>query len=403
MGEAMFTAENRRVFLKSAAATALSQSRVLGANERVRIGAIGTGGRCRYLLTVLGQIGGSELAAVCDVYEPRRVEIRQSLAPGAREYLDYRELLGRSDIDAVVIGSPDHWHVPMTVDAVSAGKDVYVEKPVSHSIEEGEVLRKAVEASGRVVQTGYQQRSWEHFRAGREIVASGKLGRISLILTSWYQNYLRNAIVAPKMDPGKVDWKSWLGSAPNQPFDALRYAHWRWFWDFGGGHLTDLYSHWVDTIHWYMGFDTPLAAQAMGDRHAIPMFDCPETINACYQYPGDFSVVYNGMLVGSLEGGNIIIRGSRGMMKLNRDGLAVYREGVVPSERTTYPPPETQIPSAGDGTREHLKNFLDCVRSRSQPNAGIAAAVAAARAAHIGNIGLRKGARVTWPMESTGL
>ncbi len=396
--------ENRREFLRSAAAiTALSQARVLGANDRVRVGGIGTGGRCRYLLSVLAQLDGSELVAVCDVNETRRAEVRQSLAPGAREYVDYRELLGRSDIDAVVIGSPDHWHVPMTLDAVRAGKDVYVEKPVSHTIEEGELLRKAVEASDRIVQVGYQQRSWEHFRAGREIVASGKLGRISLILTSWYQNYLKDAGVAPKIDPAKVDWKRWLGSAPDQPFNALRYARWRWFWDFGGGHLTDLFSHWGDTIHWYMGSDTPRSAQAMGDNLAIPMLECPETINAFFQYPGDFSVVYNGTLVGSLEGGNITIRGSRAIMRLNRDGLAVYPEGIVPAERTTYPPPETQIPSTGDGTRAHVRNFLDCVRSRKQPNAPIGAAVASARAAHIGNIALRRGAQVHWPVEPAGL
>ena len=158
---------NRREFLRASAA-AVSGGRIMGANERIRVGALGTGGRTRYHMAVLNRIGGTEIVAVCDVYEPRRREAREKLAPAAREYVDYREVLDRKDIDAVVIGSPDHWHVPMTMDAVRAGKDVYVEKPVSHTIEEGERLKNVVESSGRIVQVGYQQRSWELFsRAGR--------------------------------------------------------------------------------------------------------------------------------------------------------------------------------------------------------------------------------------------
>ena len=178
--------------------------------------------------------------------------------------MDYREVLARRDIDAVIVGSPDHWHVPMTMDAVAAGKDVYVEKPVSHSIEEGERVEKAVTASKQIVQVGYQQRSWDHFLAAREIVSSGKLGAITLVLTSWYQDYLSSLRQRPVIDPATVDWKRFLGSAPDQPFDALRCARWRWFWDFGGGHLTDLYSHYGDVVQWYMNQYSPRAVMAMG-------------------------------------------------------------------------------------------------------------------------------------------
>src|ERR1035441_6030480 len=134
----------------------------------------------------------TEIVAVCDVSETRRLAAKEKFSPGGKEYLDYREVLGRNDIDGVVIGAPDHWHVPMTVDAVKAGKDVYVEKPVSHTIEEGERVQKAVLDSKQVVQVGYQQRSWPHFLQAREIVAEGKLGQISLVLTSWYQDYVVN-------------------------------------------------------------------------------------------------------------------------------------------------------------------------------------------------------------------
>ena len=387
--------QNRREFLKTTVAVAaFPGGRALGANDRIRVGGIGVGGRGAFIVRTVARAGGTEIVALCDVYEPRLRAAKERLAPGAAEYADYRRLLDRKDIDAVVIGSPDHWHVPMTIDAVKAGKDVYVEKPVSHSIEEGERLERAVAASTQIVQVGYQQRSWEHFKAARAVIAGGKLGKITLILSSWYQNYLKDRGSIPKIEREKLDWKGFLGSAPDQPFDALRYTRWRWFWDFGGGHLTDLFSHYGDVIHWYMGEDSPSAAVAIGGRSVLPEYECPDTITAAYEYPGGFQVVYSGTLVGSLDGGNIIFRGSQAMMKINRDGFAVYPEGVVPAEKTHYPAPETAMQSGGDGTLSHVNNFLECVRSRKAPAAYVKAAVAAARAAHLGNLAYRQGQSV---------
>lgn len=395
--------ENRRQFLRSTAAiTAISHRRILGANNRIRVAGIGCGGRARFLLDLVNQIGGGETVAVCDVYGPRRREARKKVAPGAREYVDYRQLLEQSDVDAVVIGSPDHWHVPMTIAAIAAGKDVYVEKPVSHTIEEGERLRKAAGASRQVVQVGYQQRSWEHFKQARRIVAAGKLGKITLVLASWYQNYLKFDPATAQVDQGELDWKRWLGSAPDQPVNAVRYHRWRWFWDFGGGHLTDLYSHWGDTIHWLMGSETPRTAQAMGSRYVLDYLECPDTINAAYDYPGGFEVVYNGTMVCHLEGGNIAFRGSKAMMKLNRDGFAVYPEGVVRAEKTHYPEPEIAMRSLHDGAIDHMRNFLDCVRSRKTPNAPVESSVASANAAHFGNLALRKGERLVCDTAASG-
>lgn len=207
----------------------------MGANERVRVGAIGTGGRMRELLSCLAKAGGNELVAVCDVYEPHRQSAREKFAPGAQEYVDHRQVLDRKDIDAVVIAAPDHWHVTMTIDAVAAGKDVYIEKPVTHTLEEGPKLEKAVRDSGRIVQCGMQQRSWEHFRTAAEMIGAGKLGKITLIRTYWFQNYLKRG-PRPQIDTSKLDWKRWLGSAPDQAFDVDRFTTWRWYWDFGGAH-----------------------------------------------------------------------------------------------------------------------------------------------------------------------
>jgi predicted dehydrogenase len=381
----------RRHFLRTAAvSTAASYRRLSGANDRIRIAGLGVGGRATYLLGVAAKAENTEVVAVCDVSESRRLAAKQRFAPGGKDYLDYREVLERNDIDAVVIGSPDHWHVPMTVDAVRAGKDVYVEKPISHTIDEGELVEKAVLDSKQVVQVGYQQRSWPHFLQARDLVREGKLGQISLILTSWYQDYVVNLRTPPQVDASKVDWKRFLGSAPDQPFDALRCTRWRWFWDFGGGHLTDLYSHYGDVVQWHMEQYAPRTAQATGNCDAIPQFECPDTINAAWEYRG-FTLVYNGALNGSLDGGNIVFRGHRATMKLNRDGFAVYPEGKVQRELTALPEPELAVKSTADGTIAHVQNFLDCVRRRDTPNASIRPAVAIARAAHLANTALRKG------------
>jgi predicted dehydrogenase len=376
---------NRRAFLTSSLLTAASAKRVLGANDSVRLAGIGVGSRGAYDLGLAAKAERTEVVAVADVYAPRLAEIKEKLAPAGQGYKDYRELLDRKDIDAVIIGSPDHWHVRMIIDAVSAGKDVYCEKPVSHSIEEGEKLLAAVAGSKQVIQVGYQQRSWPHYQSAREIVTSGRLGAIPLIESSWYQGYKHEPKPTVVAD---LDWKSFLGSAPDQPFDPVRRTYWRWFWDFGGGHLTDLFSHWVDVIHWYIGESAPDAVAALGTRNVFPEFECPDTITATYQYPKGYNIVHTGSLAGSIEDGNIVFRGSNGTMKLNRGGYAVYEERSNHAG-ALLPPPSLLMGSPRDGTIDHVQNFLDCVRSRATPNAPVVSSVAAARAAHSGNIAYR--------------
>ena len=383
----------RRQFLTGAGLTALSYSRVQGANDRVRIGGMGMGGRGRYLVQTAKEHGNAEIVAVCDVYEPRRAETLAKVAPGARQHVDYREVLDAKDIDAVVIGSPDHWHVPMAIDAVRAGKDVYVEKPLTKTIEEGPQIERAVRETGRIVQVGYQQRSWPHFQEGAKVLAAGQLGTVTLIMASWYQDYASNDVRKNPLDVSKLDWKKWLGRAKDRPPAPLIFFRWRWLWDFGGSHLTDLYSHYGDVIHWYMGKENPEYVEAMGGRYVLDYLECPDTINAAYQYPG-YAVIYQGSMVCKLEGGNIIFRGSKAMMRINRDGFAVYPEGIVPAERTYLPPPKVEMKTQRDGTIDHMLNFLDCVKTRKPPNAPVTACTSAARAAHMGNMAYRTGARV---------
>jgi len=381
---------NRRSFLHTAAAVAAAR-RALGANDRIRIGLIGTGGRCQYLGTILKGLTGTEMVTACDVYEPRRLQAAEKMGSQTTAVADYRAVLDRKDIDAVVIGSPDHWHVPMTVAAVAAGKDVYVEKPVTHQPEEADRLIQAVEKSGRVVATGTQQRSWDHYLLAKQIVESGRLGRITLVQCYWYQNALRRPRPDVALEPAKLDWENWLGSAPRRPFDAVRFRRWRFFWDYGGGILTDLMTHWIDVIQWFMDSPQPKTVQATGSLHAVPDWECPDTVNAAIVFPQGYTVVYNGTMVGSLDGGGIVFRGSEGMMKLTRDGFQVYREGQIPAEGTAMPEPSIAVKSTGDGTVTNLQNWLDCLRSRKPPNAHVRAGVEGVRTAHLANQAMRTG------------
>jgi predicted dehydrogenase len=394
---------NRRRFLHTSIAGGaalalgprLAAASALGANDRIRVGVVGTGGRARYLMRLLKDLPGCEMVAVSDVYEPRMLEAAEIAGPAATKHADYRRVLEDQDVHAVLIGSPDHWHLKMTADAVAAGKDVYLEKPVSRSIEEGDALARLVAASKQVVQTGTQQRSWEHFALGKQIVDSGKLGQITFVHTYWHQRMGKGAW--PEVDQSRLDWKGWLGSAPDQPFDPERFFRWRHFRDFGGGVLTDLLTHWIDVVHWYLGVDTPQTAVTTGANYRIKTIDWPDTVTATLQYPKDFMVTHTGTYASTIDDGGLELRGDEATLKVDRERLAVYSESSRKGQpwRQT-PEPEIFVRSQADGTSTHLANWLDCIRSRRTPNAPMQAGVEAARAAHVANQSLLAGSRVRW-------
>src|SRR5271168_740556 len=206
---------NRRSFLIASGITALASTRVLGANDTLRVGVIGAGGRMGNLLDAADKLSSYpyKIVAVSDVYGPRRDSVKErSNGVAATTHADYHEVL-QQEIDAVLIASPDHWHVRMAVDALAAGKDVYLEKPVTHTLEEGATLTKAVRSSKQILQCGMQQRSWTHFRDAVEIVQGGTLGRVTQVMTYGWQNYGRHDISKPT-DTEQLDWKLWLGGAP---------------------------------------------------------------------------------------------------------------------------------------------------------------------------------------------
>lgn len=389
---------DRRTFVATVSGLALgvrmAGAAAQGANDRIRVGVIGTGGRARGLMTQLKMIPGNEVTAVCDVYEPRLLQAAGIAGPAALKVPDYRRILDSREIDAVVIGTPDHWHKTITLDAIAAGKDVYVEKPVSHSIAEGVELVRAIEASKQIVQTGTQQRSWEHWMLGKQLIDSGKLGQITFIQTYWYQHARAGNYAAVALD--KLDWKRWLGPAPDQPFRPERFYQWRHFWDFGGGCLTDLMTHWIDVVHWYMDVDAPLSAVTTGRSYNIKLWEAPDTVSATLEFPKNFMVAYLGTYVSRVDDGGLEFRGDRGTLKIDRARLAFYRDDAAYVSGTHTPEPEIFERSSSDGTVSHLRNWLDCIRSRKTPNAPIRVAHHAARTSHIANAALKAGRLVRW-------
>jgi len=390
---AMTSQLNRRSFIVTTGLTALAATRVLGANDTIRVGAIGVGGRMNYLLSCAEKVGGYQLVALSDVYGPRCDEAKQRVPGGAvTTHVNYREVLDQK-LDAVLIAAPDHWHVRMAVDAIASGKDVYLEKPVTHTIEEGAILTKAVRSGKQVLQSGMQQRSWSHFRDAVDLIQGGSLGRVPQVRTYWWQNYLAHSTAKP-IDTQALDWKQWLGGAPEQPFSEEKFYRWRLFWNFGGGAMTDLFTHWIDVVHWAMKADQPKEAQILGDKYLFEQWDCPDTVQAAVRYPG-FDVVYEGMMGSSIDDGGLEFRGTDATLKLNRNGFGVFHEGVP--ERVN---PVMKAESYQDGTIDHMRNFFECVRTRKEPNAPVETGVSAARAGHIANLAYRRGGQIAWPAKT---
>jgi len=383
---------SRRSFLIASGLTALASTRVFGANDTVRIGVIGAGRRMKDLLDAADNIGSYQIAAVSDVYGPNRDLVMERSKGLATTHLDYREVLEK-EVDAVFIAAPDHWHVRMAVDALAAGKDVYLEKPVTHRVEEGPTLTRAVRSSKQILQCGMQQRSWTHFRDAVDLIQAGSLGRVVQVRTYWWQNYQRHWPAKP-IDPQALDWKLWLGSAPEQPFSEEKFNYWRWYWNFGGGAMTDLFTHWIDVVHWAMKSDQPRQAQMLADKYIFDQWDCPDTIQAAFRYPG-FDVVYEGMMNSSIDDGGIEFRGTEATLKLDRGGFAVYREGVPSGQNSVL-----SEHSFRDGTISHMENFFECVKTRKEPNAPVETGVAAARAGHIGNLAYHHGGQLAWPAKA---
>jgi predicted dehydrogenase len=396
---------SRRRFLKTSAAAGLGAlavptAKIHAANEVLNIGLIGTGGRCRHLVKSLAVIPNVRMAAVCDVYDVHLEEAKKLADPKAFATKRYQDVLDRKDIDAVLIAAPDHWHVPMTVDACAAGKDVYVEKPLTHDPSEGQKVIDAQNHHKRVVQVGTQQRSMPHILKAREILKTGRLGTVHKVHLTWNRNTDRARKVPLNIDPKKVDWQAFLGNAPAQPFDEYRFRNWRWFWDFGGGILTDLMVHWIDVAHWLLDLDHPLTATTVGGNYTSKgVWQTPDTVQTLLTYPGDLQVYFEGTFCNARNGAMIEFMGTDATLYIDRGRYEIHPE----RNKGTY---EDWVLGTGkrgqdfydkpDGELLHLTNWVECVRSRKKPNAPAEAGVGGAAAAHLGNQAFHAGQVATW-------
>jgi predicted dehydrogenase len=381
----------RRSFLLVSAA---SQARIPGANDRLRAGIIGAGGRGRYLI---GQFKeqGAEVAAVCDIYEPNLQAGLKEASTGAKSFGDYRKLLDDRSIEAVIVATPDHWHARMVIDAVEAGKDVYVEKPLAHKIDEGFQIIAAVERTRRIVQVGTQRRSAEMFLRAKQIMDSGRLGDIRLVTSAWYNN---QASLSDRKLTGNLDWKQWLGTAPDRPADALRFFNWYYFWDYSGGLLVGQAAHIVDCIQWFMNSKQPLAVSCSGNQPDIAGAEVPETATITMEYPENYMAVftlgYKAMRYATFNDQIKQFHGNKARFDVGREWYALYPESnainLKPSEERRAPG------SFNFATLSHIRNFVECIGSRKQPNAPVQAGQATNIVLSMAMDSYRAGRRLRW-------
>jgi len=395
----------RRDFLKAASAaytTSLFTGNIRGANNRVRVSFIGMGRMGRSNLGIAMKQDNLEVASVCDVYKPhleKAVEMTKGQAKGIR---DFREILADKSIDVVCISTPDHWHAYMTVEACKAGKDVYVEKPICVTVDEGVKMVAAARKYKRVVQAGTMQRSGLHFQKAAQIVKSGEIGKITFVRTWNYANAKQAGIGNPAdaQPPADLDWDLWLGPAPMRPFNANRFgvdpkafSHFRWFWDYAGGMMTDWGVHLLDIVQ--MAFDEvmPLSITALGNRFWLTdNRDTPDTLAVTYEYPGFLATYENrnsnaNSMFG--RGYGILFHGTNGTLFVDR---SMYQ--LVPEKGSSLT--EVEEKSSNNANMAHWANFLDCIKTRKNPASDIENCQRSSTTCLLGNVALRSKLRVDW-------
>ena len=393
----------RRDFIRAVsgatvASTALSYSRILGAADRVRLGVIGCGGRGVGDMNNFLALGNVDVPALCDVYGAQ-IDIARKTATNAVALKDHRQLLDRKDVDAVLIAVPDHWHLPITVDALNAGKDVYVEKPLTLTIEEGPAIVKAARLNKRVCQVGMQQRSGKHYlQAKQEYFDTGKIGKITLVRTWWHGNtyHLRRAPASLQTQPADMDWARFVGPLTWRDYDPQQYYNWRAYLDYGGGQITDLFTHWIDVVHMFTGQDVPVAASAAGGiYHYKQDRTAPDTINVLLEYPAPFTATFEATLAPGIKGEGIEFCGTQGRLWISRGRFEYYpvpasaTAAAAPAGRGAGPnagPEPIVVQASGSLDRDHMQNFLDCIVSRKIPNGDVLVGHRSAQASHLGNI-----------------
>ncbi len=404
--------------------TAASYDRVYGASERVGVGFIGYGLIGKRHVLDFKERPDVDMVAVAEVHRGRLEEAKALIGGSVRAYGDFRQLLDNRDVQAIAISTPDHWHALMTMLACAAGKDVYVEKPLTLFVREGRWMIEAARRHRRVVQVGTQQRSGGHYQKARELIQGGHLGQVFSVRMQVYRNIMPGyGRPADQEPPRELDWNLWLGPAPARKYNPNRAIyHFRWFWDYSGGQMTNLGQHALDIAHWYLGAKGPRSVTSMGGRFCLQdNGETPDTQEALFEYPGWTAVwSHREACKGPLSAAPLEFFGSYGSLAISRSGFTVTPDRKVPPENTvpqfagSHPVggpasvPEREAPQFwtkaitdknGDGRaqfKEHVRNFLECVRSRKEPISDLESGHRVVTACHLANLSLRLGRSLRW-------
>ena len=359
--------------------------------SRVRIGVIGSGGRGRYLTKVALRDPAVRVTAVCDVYEPNLEQGLSAAGNQARAIRNYRGLLDMKDLDAVIIATPAHWHHRMLLDALAAGKDVYVEKPLCQTPQQGVELVRAAAQSKSIVQVGMQRRSYDLYLQARRVIAEGTLGTVRMVRSWWLNNSLAPSTSTLK---GPLDWEQWQGPIARRPLDPARFFNWRSYSEYSGGIMADQGAHVFDGIHMLMAAGYPEAVNASAGRVHKAGVDTAESVVVAAEYAEDwlavFTLNYAAMRYPGVDDQLNQYDGDRARLDIGRERFGVVYKG-------DNAPMLTAASSGFDkATEAHMDNFLECVRTRNAPNATVERGFQAVLVTQMANISLREHRRVRW-------
>ncbi len=407
--------------LTLAAASAASYQRILGANDRVGVGFIGYGLIGAQHVHDFKNQKDADMVALSETYAPRMDEGLTKLGGNAKPYRDFRKLLDDKDVQAVVVSTPDHWHALMTMMACAAGKDVYVEKPMTLFIDEGKWMTKVARKHNRVVQVGTQQRSGKHYQVAKDLLQQGYIGKVHSVRMASFRNIMPGFGKPPETAvPQEFNYDMWLGpSTSTRPYSPHRgIYHFRWFWDFSGGQMTNLGAHSIDILQWYLDQKGPLSATSVGGRFALEDDgETPDTQDAIYEYNGFTAAwAHREASRGQGQGAGLEFFGTKGSLTVGRGGFEVFPDpkinpgnavpvfqgaptgGVARSNSVPQPwtPARKEKGSSDEQFDLHVRNFLDCVKSRKRTIADVEDGHWTALACHMANISLRTGRKIKW-------
>lgn len=423
---------NRRDFLAASSTLALSAaaySRVLGANDRLGIGFIGYGLIAKTHVATFKQLTGVDLLGVAEVHRGRLAEGLKVIGnEQAKGHADFRQLLDDKRIHGVLVATPDHWHALATMLACAAGKDVYVEKPLTLFVKEGEWMQTVAKRTGRIVQVGTQQRSGKHYQRARELIRGGHLGKITSVRMASTRNIMPGFGAAKDEDPpAELDWNAWLGPAPKRAYNPKRCLyHFRWIWDYAGGQMTNLGAHHLDIVDWILGLESLKSVNSIGGRFALDESgETPDTQDAQFEFDRwNASFTMRECAVGSPSGPGLEFFGTKGSLTMSRSGFTVHADrdspssNMIPGIKEGHPAggPKSVAVDAMSKTRcepiddksgsspaqylEHARNFLDCIRSRKMPISDLESADRTAVLCHLANLSLRLGRKLRWDFKT---